>query len=323
MHPFKAAVLLLSALAVRSSASSAFRQNHDPWFLDIQRRSNPPNAPGSSLPQEGSSNRQPQSLDPNLDFDLQLGGYDKRERQRIKAAHQSGLISTNEMTVRATLAGPGNPVHAKYQPGQVFKPDNLASSDWHKQLPPNIDNSRARLKVRKMERQQRAFEAVCLLEIPPDAGPLTKAVQAHQIRQALNSGALKPESVLKGRKPEDVIKQLGEKTKLESTENTLESQKEEKGVADRVVPHGSIQVEEAEKIKAEKKSKKNARRKARRKASKGNKLGTVDEDAPQREPSLPRARSGSSSAHTDDDTSSLASSVVGEHPRGFGGLHIG
>ena len=108
-----------------------------------------------------------------------------------------------------------------------------------------------------------------------------------EVKDAMDKGTLKPDSILKGRKPADIVAQMKAESGHAQEHPRLpgnimeELERERQTAAARVQTHDAQKAEEADKAAAEKRRKKNARKRAARGTKKqGQKLATVDEDAP-------------------------------------------
>ena len=190
-------------------------------------------------------------------------------------------------------------------------PDPL-HSDWAWQLPAHGNTLVERLRGRAAERQLPTTGAVLRLLVPPDVPDAEAEHRYREICNELEAGTLKPESVLQGRKPEEVLG-LGREGPAPRAEHSVADAPQERA-------HGTG--EGTDQRRKEKNRKKKLARKARKNAMK---LGTVNEDAPLEQAqglsalhlSDSRASgapfSSGSSAQSDDDVSSQGTSVWHEH----------
>ena len=290
----------------------------------LDRRSAPPDEQGSSRSRETLPKyRLPLGARPE---EFKIAGMSKKESKRIFASDNLLLSGLTERT-----QPPGNlgtlrePRQQGLSPGQPWKVADPLSDNWHKQLPDDLDHPDGRMKARLMEKRYKTKVAVAKVLIPEGADRDTRAQKTREISDAIDKGTLKPETVLKGRAVEAIIAEMRARRDAASAgegwavpEAGREQQQQHGATAPVQAAHGG-QMEKAQeedpaaKAKKERKARKKKAQRAKKKASQ---LATVDEaGSPQRQSSSPppqRAESGSSSARSGDNATSVGTSVYAE-----------
>ena len=272
--------------------------------INLQRRSDLSDGDRYLSRQERESRSYAQRWRP--EGGLTIAGMSRSEARRV--------FSVSQDERRQNLGALRSQDHIAGNPRQGWAVEDPFVDDWHKQLPADLNTMEGRLKAKLAERKFKTKVAVAHLMIPDGADWKTEQTMAEKIYDDIDKGTLKPESVLKGRKVEDIIRQIKEKRETQPAEATAGhlAEQERQEVAAPVQGHDAKKLQEEE-AKAKKKERNARKRKSQKAKKKASKLATVDEDAPERQSSLQRSGSRDSSAHSGDDAMSFGTSVWGEH----------